>query len=69
MIAPGAEKSMMGSSSGKHLLKDENDDLKKQLQLTQTRVQELEKLLKGRIAHENQLRDSIMQVMPMIIKV
>jgi len=40
----------------------ENDELKHQLHQAQSRISDLEKLMRERMAHEHQLRDSIMQV-------
>jgi len=39
----------------------ENEELKHQLRQAQSRISDLEKLMKERLAHEHQLRDSIMQ--------
>lgn len=39
----------------------ENDELKHQLHQAQSRISDLEKLMRERMAHEHQLRDSIMQ--------
>jgi hypothetical protein len=44
----------------------ENDVLRTKLRQAQNRIADLEKLLKERMAHEHQLRDSIMQVRNMV---
>jgi hypothetical protein len=62
-LVSGTDPKVIGESSLRHgSLKEDNDELKRQLRQAQSRIADLEKLMKERMAHEHQLRDSIMQV-------
>lgn len=61
-LVSGTDPRILGESSLRHgSVKEENDELKRQLRQAQSRIADLEKLMKERLAHEHQLRDSIMQ--------
>jgi len=60
-IVGSESKPSSSSPAARPPMEVENEELKHQLRHAQSRISDLEKLMKERLAHEHQLRDSIMQ--------